>query len=158
LEAIKEPLTITIRANTGPIPPGSWVLDPADGGGPIVGEACHYIDLACALTRSVPVRVHAEPLGAPAGARAAAHGPRAGTDAAITLHMASGSLATIVYATGGDKSYPRERVEVFGGGAACAIDNFRTMTWSRGGKQRRTGGRWTGVDRGHRGEMTALIE
>jgi predicted dehydrogenase/threonine dehydrogenase-like Zn-dependent dehydrogenase len=152
LEGISDPLVVTIRANTGYLPPQSWVHDPAEGGGPIVGEACHFFDLAQALTRSLPVRVHAQ------GIRPASGDPRAASDVTITLQMANGSVATIVYATGGDKGFPRERVELFGGGAAGAIENFRTLFWSQGGRIRRSGGALTSVDRGHHGEMKAMIE
>jgi predicted dehydrogenase len=92
---------VTLRANTGPLPRESWVHDPHEGGGPIVGEACHFVDLAQALTRSVPVRSMRSP---PPCRREGAT-----NDVVITLEMADGSLATIVYTTGGDKTFQRER-------------------------------------------------
>src|SRR4029078_6237864 len=107
------------RVNAGFVPPGSWVHDPVDGGGRIIGEVCHFVDLALALTRSTPVSVHA----------ASIHSGSAGLvdadNVQITLSMANGSIAGITYAAGGDKSSSRERIEILGGGAVCVIDDFR---------------------------------
>lgn len=152
LEGIREPLTVTIRVNAGYVPPDSWVHDPEDGGGRIVGEVCHFVDLAQALTRSLPVSVHAETIAS------SGTGMVETDNVALTLRMANGSLAVILYTAGGDKGFSRERVEVFGGGAVCVIDNFRTMEWSQNGRRRRLGNPLTGVDRGYRGEMKALAE
>lgn len=152
LATVTEPLVVTVRANTGTLPRESWVNDPGEGGGPIIGEACHYVDLVQALTRSIPVRVLAQDLH-----REGAAGLPA-SDVAFTLEMRNGSLANIVYTTGGDKLFPRERIEVFGGGAVCVIDNFRRMTWIRGGRTRRHGWPWSSVDRGYREEMTVMID
>ena len=152
LRGVDGPFIVTLRANTGPLPRESWVHDAHEGGGPIVGEACHFVDLAQALTRSVPVRVHAKSAGMQNGAKQAAN------DVVITLEMADGSLATIVYTTGGDKTFPRERVEIFGGAAACSIENFRRMRFSRLGRARSLGRAWTSVDRGYREEMRLMVE
>jgi predicted dehydrogenase len=151
-EPIRDPLVVTIRANTGFLPPESWVHDPQEGGGPIVGEACHFVDLAQALTRSLPVRVHAEaiPQGGP--------GALPASNVAVTLSMANGSVATVIYTTGGDKAFSRERVEAFGGGAACVIDNFRTMTFSRAGRATTSGHILSAVDRGYKVEMRAMLD
>ena len=151
LEALPGPLVVTIRVNAGYAPPESWVHDPDDGGGRIVGEACHFVDLAQALTRSLPISVSAQSVRAQEGSIVEPD------NVSITLQMANGGLATIVYAAGGDKAFSRERVEVFGGGAACVIDNFRTMEWTRGGRRVRRGGRLSGVDRGYRAEMETLV-
>ena len=75
----------------------------------------------------------------------------------ITLKMANGSIGSITYVAGGDKSYPRERVEVFGGCAVGVIDNFKAATFVQKGRSRCTRN-WLGVDRRHRGELGALLE
>jgi len=152
LKDVSGPFIVTLRANTGPLPRESWVHDPYEGGGPIIGEACHFVDLAQALTRSLPVRVHAKSAAAGGSSKGATN------DVVITLEMADGSLATIVYTTAGDKTFPRERVEIFGGGAACSIENFRRMSFSRLGRSRVAGRAWTSVDRGYREEMRLMIE
>ena len=150
LEQVPDSLMVLIRVNAGSLPATSWVNDPADGGGPIVGECCHFVDLAQGITRSLPVRVYAEAV------RTGEPSQLPSSVASITLEMANGSVATIVYTTGGDRGYPREHVEVFGGGGAYAIQNFRTLTWSKGGRVRKFGHFWTGTDRGYLGELTAF--
>lgn len=152
LEALTGPLTVVMRVNAGYAPPESWVHDPEEGGGRIIGEVCHFVDLAQALTRSLPVSVYAESV------EATGRGLVENDTVAITIRMADGSLATILYTAGGDKAFSRERVEVFGGGAACVIENFKTMEWSQDGRRRRSGHGLSAVDRGHRAEMHVLID
>lgn len=151
LQNIPRPLMVSVRANVGHIPPHAWVHDPQQGGGNVVGEVCHFVDLIQAFSGSTPLRVTARSAG----------GDNAGVvrqdNVTITLEMADGSLGTIVYSALGDKATPRERVEIFGGGATCAIENFRRATWSQAGRRQRLGHWFSGVDRGHRAEMAALV-
>lgn len=149
--AIK-PLVINLRVNVGYIPADSWVHDPQVGGGNIIGEACHFFDLIQAITGSKPVKVFAQAVNSSSKAVLAED------NVAITLTMADGSIGNIIYTTTGDKAFSRERVEIFGDGAACVIDNFKTLTYSRKGKRRRMGHFLTSVDRGHRAEMQTLID
>jgi predicted dehydrogenase len=125
-QAITGPLTVSIRFNAGSIPAEHWTQHPIEGGGRIVGEACHAIDLATFLTGSVPIRVYAESVGDPA---------QTITDdqCLITLRHANGSVSGVGYFAGGDKGCPKERVEVFGGGRTAIIEDFRTVTtWAQG--------------------------
>jgi predicted dehydrogenase/threonine dehydrogenase-like Zn-dependent dehydrogenase len=149
---ISRPLIVTIRVNIGPVRKDSWIHDPEEGGGNVVGEVCHFVDLIQAVTGSSPVKVFAQ----------AAHAEREGQhpedSVVINLSMANGSIADIVYTTLGDKSFEREKVEIFGGGAACVIENFKSMRWSHGGKKKRIGGVFSGVDRGHRDEMRTIVD
>ena len=142
-----EPLAVHCTVNAGPIPPEHWTYDPQEGGGRIIGEACHFVDLIQFFTDSVPVRVSCEALES--------GGYKPSDNVAITLKMANGSVASVTYVAGGDKRFPRERVEVFGGGAAGVIDDFKSALFIRGG---RTSRRRTGVDRGHSAEMEALVK
>jgi polar amino acid transport system substrate-binding protein len=151
LAQVERPLIITIRANVGHIPPEVWVHDPEQGGGNIIGEVCHFVDLIQALTGCEPVSVLARAV------RTESEAVIAEDNVVITLTMADGSVGTIVYTALGDKAYERERVEIFGGGAVCVIENFKTATWSQGGRRKRLGHLLNGVDRGHRAEMHALI-
>ena len=106
---VREPLTISFRFNAGAIPADHWTQDEEIGGGRIIGEACHGIDLATFLCGSPPVRVYAESVGGP---------ERSVLDdqCFITLRHANGSVSNIAYLAGGDKAFPKERIEVFGGG------------------------------------------
>ena len=146
-EAIRGPLSINCLVNAGAVPVDSWVSDPQEGGGRIIGEVCHFVDLVQYLTSSRPTRVHAERVGG--------ESPAADDSVVTTLTMADGSIASIAYLASGDKRHPRERVEIFGGGAVAAIDNFKAASFVRGGRRRSRSHRMS-VDRGHIGELRAL--
>jgi polar amino acid transport system substrate-binding protein len=122
------PLAITYRVNAGYIPPESWIHAPDQGGGRIIGEVCHFVDLVQYLTGDDPVEVFAHSVG---GAEGALH-----DTVAITLRFRGGSVAGIQYYSTGDKSYAKERVEVFGGGRIAVLDDFRLLTLSQGGRRR----------------------
>jgi predicted dehydrogenase len=132
---------VTVRANVGYIPPEVWVHDPEQGGGNIIGEACHFFELIQAITNSHPVSVYAQSL------KATSRAVVEEDNVIITLTMANGSIGTIIYTALGDKAWGRERVEIFGGGAVCEIDNFKTLTFSQGGKRKHIGNLLSGVDR-----------
>ena len=150
LERRTGPMLVQIRVNAGAVPAASWVNDPEEGGGRVIGEACHFVDLAQYLTGANPVRVYAESVGAQAG------GATNAEDLAITLSFADGSAASIVYTALGDRSFPRERVEVFRGESVCLIDNFKSLQFSHGGRRQKMK-RWN-VDRGHRREFKAVFD
>ncbi|MCL5994964.1 MAG: bi-domain-containing oxidoreductase [Chloroflexi bacterium] len=151
LDKVAHPLMVTVRANIGHIPAEVWVHDPEQGGGNIIGEVCHFVDLIQSLTHAQPVSVSARAIQ-PAGA-----GVIKEDNVAMTLTLSDGSIGNIVYTALGDKAYDRERVEVFGGGAVGVIENFRKATWSQSGRRQGQGGLVSSVDRGHRAEMAALI-
>lgn len=142
------PLLVTCRVNAGSVPPNSWVNDATEGGGRIVGEVCHFVDLLQFLTGSLPAEVSAR------GIRSAASGLF--ESAVISLAYADGSVGSIVYASEGDKAYERERVEIFGGGAVFAIENFKGNTRSRAA--RKNSHKRLNVDRGHEAELEVFFE
>jgi predicted dehydrogenase/threonine dehydrogenase-like Zn-dependent dehydrogenase len=123
------PLALSYRVNAGPVPGDSWLHHPEEGGGRIIGEVCHFVDLAQFLIGEEPVEVFAHALGGPAGAL---H-----DTVVITLRFHGGSVASINYFATGDKSFPKERIELFGGGAIGVLDDFRQLTISRGGRRKR---------------------
>ena len=143
------PAVVLIRVNGGSIPAEHWIQRPEEGGGRIVGELCHFVDLASCLVgahaRQV-VAVSADPAKAPAL-----------TDTlSVTLSYADGSVATVVYVATGDTSYPKERVEVFCEGKVMVIDDFKSLTLTRAGKTHVT--RLRGADKGHAAEMVAFLD
>lgn len=144
---VGEPLAIHCTVNAGLVPPDHWVHDPEVGGGRIIGEVCHFVDLIQYLSSSVPMRVYAETLSS--------DGYKHSDNVVVTLKMANGAIGSIHYVAGGDKRYPRERVEVFGGGAVGVIQNFREATFTRGGARKRIRN-WLSIDRGHSAEIQAL--
>jgi len=146
----RAPLTISIRMNAGPIEADHWIQDEAIGGGRIIGEACHAMDLATYLAGSPVVRVFAESISGD-------DAPAIRDDQCfITLRHANGSVSNVAYLAGGDKAFPKERVEVFGGGLVGIIDDFRVAeTWSRGKRKVVWKGR---RDKGHKAELEAFIQ
>lgn len=137
---------VQIRCNAGFIPPESWVHQRDEGGGRIIGEVCHFVDLAQAITGGLPQRVFASATESPQSLR---------DNLAISLKMDNGAVASITYAANGDKSFPQEEVQVFAGGTVCVIDNFRTIRFSAAGKK--TVHRGLRVDRGHREEIQSTL-
>ncbi len=145
---VTAPLTVSVRFNAGPIPTEHWTQDEEVGGGRLIGEACHAIDLAAFLVGSPPVRVFAESIGGPTA-------PAVSDDQCfITLRHANGSISNVAYLAGGDKGFAKERVEVLGGGRLAVIDDFREVTTSVGGRSTRT--RPRRQDKGHDAEVEAF--
>lgn len=141
------PLLIQYRVNAGRLPRDHWTHDPDVGGGRIVGEVCHFVDLVTALTGELPKDVHAV-------AVEGSSEPREDTIAA-TLTYPGGSVATIVYSALGDPSLPKERVEVLGEAGAAVLDDFRSLALHR--KHEVKVDR-SARDKGHAAELTAFVE
>lgn len=149
LERLDAPLVLSIRFNAGKIEPNHWIHDPRVGGGRIVGEGCHAIDLAIFLQGSIPTQV--------AATAVTAHGRRSLDDEVVlTLTHANGGVSSILYASGGDRSMGKERIEVFGGGLTAIIDDFRSLEIRRDGRRllRR---RWWSQSKGYAEEMQAWL-
>jgi len=143
------PMVINVRVNAGFVPPDRWEQDPEVGGGRIVGEVCHFVDLIQYLTGAYPVQVCAQ-------AMKAAGQYLSEDNLVVTLKMSDGSVASITYTASGDKAFPRERVEVFRGGAVGLIENFKAASFTYQGHTRRKRNLFS-VDRGHLAEMEAFF-
>ena len=111
------PKSIVVTVNAGAIAATHWTQDAAVGGGRIVGEGCHFVDLARHLA-GAPISGHS--------AHALAGG--SGDSATLGLTFADGSIAAVHYLANGSKAFPKERVEVFAGGRVLQLDNFRRLT------------------------------
>jgi predicted dehydrogenase len=118
LGAVREPKTFVITVNAGAAPPGHWTIESA-GGGRVVGEACHFIDLLRFLAGC--------PITGSAAQRTGGGAKSADPSVCITLNFADGSLGTIHYLTAGHASFPKERIEAFAGGRVLQLDNFRRL-------------------------------
>ncbi|MHC4492417.1 MAG: Gfo/Idh/MocA family protein, partial [Planctomycetota bacterium] len=136
------PLVCNYRINAGALPRDHWLCDPEIGGGRILGEACHFVDLIVFLTEQRITRVFAS-------------GARDGGDVAITLELGGGSLATVQYLTSGDRGLAKEWLEIFCDGRVVQIDDFASATLFAHG--RRTRLRLAGKGRGHAEELTAFL-
>jgi len=121
LAARGEPSCFIMTVNAGAIPVDHWTQDPVEGGGRIIGEACHFIDLLRFLAGAPIRRITATMIGDAPGV-----GIR--TDkATLVLEFADGSLGTVHYLANGHRSFPKERLEVFCGGSILQLDNFRKL-------------------------------
>lgn len=114
------PLAITYRVNAGEIPKESWIQQD-EGGGRIAGEVCHFVDYLQFLTGAEPVEVFA-------------YQNSSGADTlSIVVKLNDGSVGNINYFANGDRSFPKERIEVYGGGCVAVLDDFRQLEmWSAG--------------------------
>lgn len=138
LRQMEAPKSLTMLINAGTIPLKHWTQDPEVGGGRLIGEGCHFVDLARFLVGARIANVKASPMRDGSGAQ---------DTATISLEFEDGSLASIQYYANGNRSFPKERVEVFASGRILQLENFRKVSgfgWPsfRG---RRT---WT-QDKGH---------
>ena len=147
LNQVREPLFMHYRVNAGYLAPDHWTNDPEQGGGRILGEACHFVDFLIYLAGSQPVEVHTRSL--------ADSGQYSGDNLVLSLQFANGSLGTITYLANGDRAYSKERIEVFGGGAVAVLDDFRRLELVRHGRAKVTRSRLR-QDKGHYGEWEAF--
>ena len=116
-----EPLTLLIRVNTGYTPLDYWIFHPIQGGGRIIGEVCHFLDLAVHLADSKVVSYCIRNI------RKTNH-YHFTDNVAIIMEHKDGSLSTILYTAMGNRKYSRELVEVYCQQMVICINNFRTMT------------------------------
>lgn len=140
-------LNMIATMNAGFIPPDVWVHEMNTGGGRIVGEACHFIDLMIFLSGSYVKSVVMSALG---------NNPQKNTDnAIITLKFENGAQGVIQYFSNGSKSYPKERIELYSQGRTLLIDNFRKMN---GYGFPRFSSMSKGLDKGHKNQFKALVQ
>ena len=141
------PMALIYRVNAGAISKDSWIQDPEFGGGRIIGEVCHFVDTLTFLTGSLPVSVYANAMNDPNNLNDTLN---------ITLTYLNGSISTISYLANGDKSLPKERIEVFASGATAIIDDFKELTfYSRGKKKKK---KLFSQDKGQKEEVKHFVE
>ena len=132
LSKVKTPKCFVMTMNAGQVLADHWTQNPVVGGGRIIGEGCHYIDLMRFLAGAPITSVQARKMGD-------AHGECVSEDkASITLSFEDGSFGTIHYFANGGRSFPKERIEVFAAGGTLQLDNFRKLrgyNWPRFRKQ-----------------------
>jgi len=148
LKDVREPLALNYRVNAGFLPVDHWLNDPLQGGGRVLGEVCHFVDFLCFLADALPMEVETRSLPNP--------GHYSNDNIVCSLRFANGSQGTISYLANGDKSYSKERIEVFGGGSIAVLEDFRRLELVRGGN-RRVYRSLLGQDKGHRGEWEMFI-
>jgi predicted dehydrogenase/threonine dehydrogenase-like Zn-dependent dehydrogenase len=128
LSGCHEPLYIHYRINAGYIPLNHWVHDPAQGGGRVIGEGCHFVDFLTFLVGAVPISVMANALPD--------NGKYNQDNLSMIFTFPNGSVGVVDYLANGDKAFPKERVEVFCAGRVAVLDDFRTLEMVQDGRRR----------------------
>lgn len=116
LVSAEGPKSLIMTVNAGMIPINHWTQDPERGGGRIIGEVCHFIDLLRFLVASPIDSWSRVTMAAPID-----------DTVVINLKFVDGSIATIHYFANGSKSFPKERLEVFAAGRVLRMDNYRAL-------------------------------
>jgi predicted dehydrogenase len=144
-----EPLVAHYRINAGIIPLTHWLHDPEQGGGRIIGEGCHFIDFLTFLVGEPPSSISANAL------------PNDGRfrddNVQLFLTFPDGSIGTIDYLAVGDKTFPKERLEVFTGGKVGVLEDYRSLELVQNGKSKKFHSRFR-QDKGHHGEWVAFAQ
>ena len=130
LEGKSSSPVITYRVNAGAIPADHWIQQPHIGGGRIIGEVCHFVDVLQYVTGAKPVRVYA------AGENDMQGGKKPCDDCLITMQFDTGALGSIAYTAKGNTQMPKEQMEVFIGGDSYVVDNFKGIAIYKNGKKR----------------------
>jgi polar amino acid transport system substrate-binding protein len=138
------PLALHYSVAAGPTPSGTWITDPRVGGGRILGEVCHFVDLCTFLAAAAPVSVFA---------RALSRDPEHDDSTVAVLGFADGSTATIEYLARTDPGLPKERIEVSADGLTARCENFRSTRISG----RRTLRTWN-QDKGQAAAVGAALD
>lgn len=127
-----EPVHIHYRVNAGPIPLNHWTQDPDIGGGRIVGEGCHFVDFITFLVGAAPISVTAHALPD--------QGKYREDNVSMTFTFPDGSIGVVDYLANGDKSFAKERVEVFCGGQIAVLDDYVSLTTVKDGNKKEVKG------------------
>ena len=118
LASVAGPKQIVCRVNAGPLPKSHWLLDPAEGGGRLIGEGCHFFDLMTWFAGVRPESVIAQRVG------------DSPDNVSVVVRFADGSTGALIYTGLGNPQYPKERVEIFAGGGVVVIDDFKAVEFS----------------------------
>ena len=149
LDGVKDPKAMVMTVNAGHIPSDHWTQDLTVGGGRIIGEACHFIDLLRYLSGSPIVSVQSSVCESPF-----ASGCR--DTVTVSLSFADGSVGSVHYFSNGNKGFPKERLEVLSGGRVLQLDNFQRLV-GHGWKNFTKMNLWN-QDKGHKAEMAVLVD
>jgi predicted dehydrogenase/threonine dehydrogenase-like Zn-dependent dehydrogenase len=149
LATIREPLALHYRINAGYLGPDHWMNDREQGGGRVLGEVCHFIDLMMFLAGSPIIEVATREVGST--------GQYSGDNVLISIRFGNGSEGIISYLANGDRSFSKERIEVFGGRSIAVLDDFRRMELLRNGRAQKVRSRLR-QDKGHRAEWAAFVD
>ena len=145
----QEPLYAHFRVNANRIPADHWINDPKLGGGRIIGEGCHFIDFLTFLVGAVPVEVSTT--GLPD------NGKYSEDNVVMTFRFPDGSTGVVSYLANGDKSFPKEYVEIFTGGRVAVLHDWRKLELVAKGK-RKVERSLLSQDKGHKNAWRAFLK
>src|SRR5215207_5359360 len=128
LSSLQQPMHVHYRVNAGALPLNHWTQDPNTGGGRIIGEGCHFVDFITFLVGAAPISVTAQAL--PDG------GKYREDNISMTFTFPDGSIGIVDYLANGDKSFAKERVEVFCGGQIAVLEDFVSLQTVKDGKKK----------------------
>ena len=146
-ENVGEPLVVNIRVNAGFMPKDHWTQIPEIGAGRIIGEMCHFIDMMQFFTNSEPVKVYAECI------QSNNEKLTLEDNIAIVIKFQDGSVGNLTYLANGDKSLPKEHIEIFGAGNVGVINDFQNGTLYIGNKSKSL----KSSGKGHQQEVQAFL-
>lgn len=148
LKGANEPLVMNIRVNAGYIPKDHWTQIEEVGGGRIVGEMCHFIDLMQFFTDAKPVSIFADCITSENSLITVADNIN------VLVKFSDGSIGNLIYVANGDKSLPKEHIEVFCAGKVGIINDFRDGVFHSGNKVEKL----KLAGKGHKQEILAFID
>ena len=143
-----EPVIVNCRVNAGFIPKDHWTQNPKLGGGRVIGEMCHFIDLMQFFTDGVPTRVYAASVNTD-NAQSTPH-----DNMVVTVSFDNGSIGIMTYLANGDKSVPKELIEVSAAGVMGRILDFRSGTLHKNNKVTKL----KSNGKGHKQEVLAFLQ
>lgn len=146
-KTLSEPLVMNFRINAGFIPKEHWAQNKEFGGGRIIGEMCHFVDLMQFFTDAKPVKVYADCIDG--------NNDQVKNDdnISIVVKFSDGSIGNLLYLANGDKSVAKERLEIFGGGKTFIVNDFRSGELHEGNKVHKV----SSNGKGHREEVQAFL-
>ena len=147
LEFLEEPLVMNFRINAGHIPLDHWIQRES-GGGRIIGEICHFIDLMQFFTKSLPIKLYAECISAENIQI------KNEDNIIISIKFQNGSIGNLTYVANGDKSMPKERYEISCGGNNYIINDFKSLDIYKNNKHKSI----KKVGKGHKQEVEAFLK
>ncbi len=149
LDGSDQPGMVHYTVNAGVLPLNHWLHDPLVGGGRIIGEGCHFIDFMTWLSKSLPVSVSTT--GLPDGSQFHED------NVDITVTFSNGSIGVLSYLANGDKSYHKERCEVFRGGRVAVLNDFRRLDMVYNGRKSSQRSSFR-QDKGHQAAWGAFLQ
>jgi len=141
------PMSMLYRINAGYISADTWIQDTEFGGGRIIGEVCHFVDFLTFMNGSPPISVYAAAMTYPSNSNDTLN---------VSLRYENGSIGTISYFANGDKSMPKEKIEIFTNGCIAVLDDFKRLTIHAHGKKKVK--KMISQDKGQKTEIKHFIE